>query len=112
MEEAAGSARRRASRRELLAVCVATVQPQMLEDAADDMRVFDAGDDLHRAATVLAGLDLDVCLRSPMLRTTAMLWSLQKGRPRGGKCGRPQVSSPATGAKCSTTGRAAKNGPT
>ena len=31
----------------------------MLEDAADDLRVFDAGDDLHRAATVLAGLDLD-----------------------------------------------------
>jgi len=31
----------------------------MLEDAADDLRVFDAGDDRHRPAAVLAGFDLD-----------------------------------------------------
>ena len=40
-------------------MCVATVQPQMREDAADELRVFDAGDDLHRAAALLAALDLD-----------------------------------------------------
>jgi hypothetical protein len=40
-------------------VRVAAVQSQVLEDAADDLRIYDAGDDLHRAATVLAGLDLD-----------------------------------------------------
>jgi len=33
--------------------------PRLLEDAADDLRVFDAGDDLDRAATVFAALDLD-----------------------------------------------------
>ncbi len=29
----------------------------MLEDAADDLRLFDAGDDLHRPAAVLAGFE-------------------------------------------------------
>jgi hypothetical protein len=29
------------------------------EDATDDLRLFDAGDDLHRAAAVFAGLELD-----------------------------------------------------
>src|ERR1700675_1712593 len=48
-----------ARRGELLAGCLATVQPQVLEDAADDLGVFDAGDDLDRAATVFAALDLD-----------------------------------------------------
>ena len=59
IEEADGSARRRARRGELLAGCLATVQPQVLEDAADDLGLFDAGDDLDRAATVFAALDLD-----------------------------------------------------
>jgi hypothetical protein len=59
IEGANGSVRRRARRGELLAGCLATVQPQVLEDAADDLGVFDAGDDLDRAATVFAALDLD-----------------------------------------------------
>ena len=54
-----GVNRRRARRGELLAGCLATVQPQVLEDAADDLRVFDAGDDLHRPAAAFTGLDLD-----------------------------------------------------
>ena len=32
---------------------------QMLEDAADDLRIFDAGDDLDRPAALFAALDLD-----------------------------------------------------
>jgi hypothetical protein len=41
------------------AVRVLVLQPQMLQDAADDLRIFDAGDNFHRAAAVFAGLDLD-----------------------------------------------------
>ncbi len=33
-------------------MCIATIQPQVLEDSADDLRVFDAGDDLHSAAAL------------------------------------------------------------
>ena len=40
-------------------MCVAAIQPQVLKDAADDLRLFDAGNDLQRAAAMLAGLDLD-----------------------------------------------------
>jgi len=40
-------------------VRLAAAQPQMLDDSADDLRVFDAGDDLHRPAALLAGFDLD-----------------------------------------------------
>ena len=36
---------------------------KMLEDALDDGGVFDAGDDLHRTATHLAGFDVDVAYR-------------------------------------------------
>ncbi len=42
-----------------MAVCVAAVPPQVLEDSADDLRVFDAGDDLILPAAVFAALDLD-----------------------------------------------------
>jgi hypothetical protein len=43
--DAIGGAR---ARGELVAGCAATIQPQMLEDAADDLRIFDAGDDLEQ----------------------------------------------------------------
>jgi DNA-binding NarL/FixJ family response regulator len=31
----------------------------VLQNAADDLRIFDAGDDLHRPAAAFTGLDLD-----------------------------------------------------
>jgi hypothetical protein len=42
-----------------LHVAACTAAFQVLKNSADDLRVFDAGDDLHRSAAVLATLNLD-----------------------------------------------------
>lgn len=51
---------------------------EMLQNATDDRRVFDAGDDRDRAGAVFAALDVDVELTFESLRPR------HGGAPRGG----------------------------
>ena len=55
---------------------------EMIEDESDDVGVVDGGDDLHRPATVLAGLDVDVEHALEALRrgATIPLVSAQSGQ--------------------------------
>ena len=43
----------------LPAVCALSLTPEVVENPVNDHRVLDSGNDLHRTATLLTGLEID-----------------------------------------------------